>query len=128
MRYLGIDYGKKKVGLAISEGLTASPLKILEVSSLKDAINKVGSVIKAEGIELVVIGVPESGEARKIAEQFILELGKQIKVAEVEETLSSKDARDQMLNLNLSKKVRLKEDSFAAANILQNYLDLNQNV
>ncbi len=52
MRYLGVDYGLKKVGLALSEGQVASPFKILDVSGLNDAVSKISHVIKHEEIEL----------------------------------------------------------------------------
>lgn len=123
MKYLGIDYGKKKIGLAISDGEIAEPFMILESFGLKDALNKVLKVVKEEGIEEVVVGMPESGEAKKITENFVRELGKDIKVMEVEETLSSKRAQKMMVDLDVPKEKRGDEDSYAAAYILQEYLD-----
>lgn len=124
MRYLGIDYGKKKIGLAISEGLTASPLKIIDVTSLKDAVSKIIHISSLENIDVLVVGLPESGEARKLVESFSKETQKEgLKIEMVEETLSSKRALDNMINLNLSKKSRGKEDAYSAALILQEYLD-----
>ena len=64
MRYLGVDYGLKKAGLAISEGQVASPLKVLDISSLKDAVSKITQVINKEEINRVVIGVPDSGRLK----------------------------------------------------------------
>lgn len=128
MRYLGLDYGLKKVGLAISEGQIASPLKVLEISGLKDAVNKISSVIDKEGIDRVVIGVPDSGQAKNAVKKFITELKLNLKnelvsVIEADETLSSQSAQDLMLNLNLSQEARKKEDAYAAVIILQNFLD-----
>lgn len=123
MKYLGIDYGKNKVGLAISEGLTASPLKILEISGLKDALSKVYSILKQEKIEEVVIGVPESGQSYSLVKKFTKELEKVITVKEVEETLTSHDALEKMIKLGLKKSKRRQEDSYAAVIILQNYLN-----
>ncbi len=114
MKYLGVDYGKSKVGLAISEGTLADPLTIVAVSGLNDALSKIKRVIRDEAIDIVVIGVPESGEALKITRSFIKELSKEASVIEADETLSTQDA----LKIN-----RKKEDSLAAAIILQNYLD-----
>jgi putative transcription antitermination factor YqgF len=123
MRYLGIDYGKRKIGLSISEGLTASPLKVLEVSSLKDALNKVESILKIEEIDQVIIGISESGESLKITNDFISELRKKTEVIEVEETLSSKQALEQMIEMGTSRKTREKEDAYSATIILQTFLD-----
>lgn len=128
MRYLGIDYGLKKVGLSISEGQIASPLKVLEVTSLNDAVAKVLQVINKEEIDRVVIGVPESGQAKNIVKKFITKLksdlaGKQVSVIEADETLSSSSAKDLMIDLNLSQESRKKEDAYSASLILQNFLD-----
>lgn len=128
MRYLGLDYGLKKVGLALSEGQIASPLKVLEISSLKDAVNKISSIIDKEEIDRVVIGVPDSGQAKNAVKKFISELKINLKnelvsVIEADETLSSQSAQDLMINLDLSKEARKKEDAYAAVIILQNFLD-----
>ncbi len=126
MRYLGVDYGKKKMGLAISEGVLASPLKVTGIRSLKDALVKTHQIVKQEGVEKVVVGIPESGEAMKIAKEFSGQLKKSligIEVIEVEETLSSQAAKQQMVDLNISQKKRQKEDAYAACLILQDYID-----
>lgn len=128
MNYLGVDYGKKKVGLAMSEGQVASPLKVLEVTSLKDAVNKVSQVIKKEEINRVVVGVPEGGEAKSITRKFLNELKNSYKkevveIIEYEETLTSADAKRLMIDLNLSRKRRKNEDAYSASIILQNFLN-----
>lgn len=128
MRYLGIDYGLKKNGLALSEGQIASPFKVLEINGLNDAINKILQVVKSEEIDRVVIGVPESGEAKSAVKKFISKLKEslketQVSVIEADETLSSVSAKDLMIDLGLSEKSRQKEDAYSAAIILQNFLD-----
>lgn len=126
MKYLGIDYGKKKIGLALSEGELASAWRVIEVSGLKDILTKMIQIIKAEKVEVVIVGKPESGEAKNLVVKFIDEFKKrfpQIPIAQVEETLSTNQAKEMMLKLNFSQKARAKEDAFAAAAILQDYLD-----
>lgn len=128
MRYLGVDYGLKKMGLAISEGQLASPLKVLEISSLSDAVSKITHVIKSENIDRVVVGVPESGEAKSIAKKFINKLKEDLKsetvsVIEADETLSSTSAKELMIELGMGEKSRQKEDAYSAVIILQNFLD-----
>ena len=128
MRYLGVDYGLKKVGLAISEGQIASPLKVLDISSLNDAISKITSIIKKQEIERVIVGVPESGEAKSAVRKFISKLKtnletKNVSIIEADETLSSAGAKDLMIDLGLSKSAREKEDAYSAVIILQNFLD-----
>lgn len=128
MRYLGIDYGLKKVGLALSEGQIASPLKVVDINSLADAVNKITHTIKSEGIDRVVIGVAESGEARSAVKKFISKLksdykDQQVSIIEADETLSSAAAKDLMIDLGVGEKARQKEDAYSATIILQNFLD-----
>lgn len=122
MRYLGIDYGLKKIGLAISEGEVASPLKIVEVGSLKDALVKIEKVIDEENIDKVIIGMPEGKSAGKVR-GFVNKLGKNISVEVADETLTSKNASKLMIALGVGKKNRRFEDAYSAALILQNYLE-----
>lgn len=123
MKYLGVDYGKRKIGLSISEGLVATPLKVLEVASLKDALDKVMAVVKKEEIDELVIGVPEGGESQKLTRDFISKICKYVKVVESEETLSSKKALELMIQSGVKKIDREREDAYSAAIILQNFLD-----
>lgn len=122
MKYLGIDYGLKKIGLAVSDGQIASIYSVLQINSLKDAVSKLRDILAKEEIGIVVVGVAESGESRKIAKDFIKELRKyEIEVVEVDETLSTSDAQGLMRNLGI--KDKKKEDAYSAALILQNFLD-----
>lgn len=128
MRYLGVDYGLRKIGLAISEGQIASPLRVLKISGLSDAISKILQVINKEEIERVVIGVPDSGESKKAVKKFITKLKTDLKdrpvsVIETDETLSSSSAKELMIDLGLGEKQRQKEDAYSAVIILQNFLD-----
>jgi putative transcription antitermination factor YqgF len=126
MKYLGIDYGKRKVGLAISEGMTASPLTIIDSSSLVDALQKVKLVIERQEIECVVVGLAESGESRSMTEKFINELKKEIRVEVFEETLSSHLADERMRTFGVKKDGRANNDAFAAAIILEDYLTMRK--
>ena len=123
MRYLGVDYGLKKIGLAISEGSLASLYGVLDTQSLEEALNKIRGVIKKEEIERLVIGIPESGENKKGVYSFIRRIKNEVEVIEVEETLSSVKALELMKELGVSKKERQREDAYAAVLILQNFLD-----
>jgi putative transcription antitermination factor YqgF len=121
MKYLGVDYGKRKIGLSISEGLTATPLKVIKVKGLEDAISKISSVIRSEKADEMIIGVPESGEARSVVKKFIERICKIIRVVEADETLTTIDAISLIKELKKNKKM---EDAYAATLILQNYLDI----
>jgi putative transcription antitermination factor YqgF len=123
MKYLGIDYGKRKIGLAISEGLTASPLSIIESSGLEDALQKVRVFLAKEGVDKVVVGLAESGESRNMTQKFINRLKEEIEVIEVEETLSSKLADEKMRIADVKRSKIKTNDAVAAVIILEEYLD-----
>lgn len=127
MKYLGIDYGKSKVGLSTSEGQIASPYKVLMIKSLEDAISQIKKVIEIEEINRVVVGIPE-GATGKMVKRFTGVLKRElsenrVEVIETDETLSSVDARKMMIDLNISKKERKKEDAYSAMLILQRFLN-----
>jgi putative holliday junction resolvase len=123
MKYLGVDFGMKRIGLAISEGQLASPLKIIVVFSLNDAILKIKKEVKVNNIDKIVVGLPE-GETGKAAEKFINGLKREkLEVEVADETLSTQDATKLLVEMGLSKKRRAETDAYAAAAILQNYLD-----
>jgi len=56
MKIIGIDYGKKRIGIAISDEDTnfAFPKKVLENNS--DVINEIKNIIETEGVSKIVLG------------------------------------------------------------------------
>lgn len=123
MKYLGVDFGLKRVGLATSEGQIASPLKVIDVKNFKDAVSKIEQVVKNENCEKVVVGLPE-GKMGQTVKGFINALRKKgLEVVDTDETLSTHKAISQMVELNIPKGKRQINDAYSAAIILQNYLD-----
>lgn len=123
MKYLGIDFGLKRVGLAISEGELASPWKILEVRNFTSAVEQVLEIIKREKFDKIVVGLPE-GKMGKNVIGFMSALNKAgVNVETCDETLSSQKAREVMIKQGIPQKKRHFEDAYSAAEILQNYLD-----
>lgn len=123
MKYLGIDFGLRRIGLAISEGELASPWQILEVKSFSDAVEKTSKVIKEGEFEKIVVGLPE-GKMGKNVVGFVNRLKKGgFEVETMDETLSSKIAREVMIEQGAGQKKRRHEDAYSAAQILQEYLD-----
>lgn len=126
MKILGIDYGSKRIGLAVSdESLTLA--RELGVFSPKDFFITLPKVIADNDISLIVVGLPLNmsggdSETTKTAREFaskVKELsGKEIIL--VDERLSSSMAS----NLPGGNK---DIDSLAAQIILQNYLDSQKN-
>lgn len=123
MKYLGIDFGLRRIGLAISEGQFASPWQILEIKGFPDAIGKITKIIKEGGFQKTVVGLPE-GKMGKNVVGFVNALKKRgFEVETFEETLSSKRALEAMIDQGIQQKNRRHEDAYSAAEILQNYLD-----
>lgn len=123
MKYLGVDWGLKRIGLSISEGELASPYKTLQVKSLDNALSQLIGVLQSENIEQVVIGKPEGGMGRRVESVIkrLKNLG--VNVIAADETLSSKLARQELLNLGVSQKKRANDNELSAAIILQRFLD-----
>jgi len=126
MRYLGVDFGLSRIGLAQSQGNIASPLKTIEVKGFQDAQEKVKALVVSEGFDKIIIGLPE-GKMGQTVLGFIKALRKAgIDVETADETLSSQRAVAQMIKLNIPKAKRRVSDAYSAAIILQNYLDLSK--
>jgi putative transcription antitermination factor YqgF len=123
MKYLGVDWGLKKIGLALSEGNLASPFGSLKIQSLQEGIEKIKKIIKDHGIEMVVIGKP-GGESGKWVEKAIKLLEDlKVSVIRADETLSTYKAKNLMIEMGVGQKKRRDEDTIAAVIILQRYLD-----
>lgn len=123
MKYLGIDYGTKRVGVAVSsaDGTIAFPKTVL--ANDEHLINGLAGVVAAEGVDAIVIGEPKTLEGHdnplvEKTEQFITLLERQfnVPVHREREAFSSVEA------------ARFappgeKYDDAAAAIILQRFLD-----
>lgn len=123
---LGIDLGKKTTGLAISSGQLVSPYKTITHKSTIEAINKISTICQEESINKIIIGYVE-GKIKKYFENFAQKLKQhnpQTDVVLWDETLTSRQATESMIKLDISKnKRRQKIHEIAACIILQSYLD-----
>lgn len=125
MTILGVDYGRAKIGLAITEGNVAQPWAVVRVSSQNDALEKITGVAKTEGVARIVVGISEEGMGKE-QEEFARALEKRIgtPVIRWDETLSTQDAKARALEAGIPRDRRKKlEDAFAASIVLQSYLD-----
>lgn len=123
MKYLGVDFGLRRVGMATSEGILASPLHTIEVRNLQDAVQKVSQLAKDQAFTKIVVGLPE-GKMGQTVLRFVKALKKMgFEVETEDEILSSQRAIQEMIELGIPKKARRVNDAQAAAIILQNYLD-----
>lgn len=122
---IGIDFGRRSVGIATSTGEFALPERVLSVSGFSDALNQVSTLLNHYAAVEIVLGLPE-GPLRAIVERFGHALGKQtgVPVHLFDETLSSVEAQRKLLASQRKQTFRKRmHDAAAAAVILQSYLD-----
>ncbi|MDD2785947.1 MAG: Holliday junction resolvase RuvX [Patescibacteria group bacterium] len=129
MRLLGIDYGSKKIGVAMGDTETriASPWTIIENNGHGEVIKQIKFICEREGVERVVLGIPKmlrdtSGENEQIRSirRFADDLRKEnIPVDEADEMMTSVQAQ-YYLHQTGSK---AQDDDVAASIMLQSHLD-----
>ena len=139
MRVLGIDYGARRIGLALSDATAtlASPWRMLqrppsEAETLRMLIAAISALQDdADGLEAVVVGWPRrldgsATDQTAIVETFARSLKSQIAVPVVlqDERLSSTEAESRLARREKDWRKRKQQlDAAAAAVILQDYLD-----
>lgn len=136
MRIIGLDYGTKTVGVAVSDALmiTAQPLETIERKSankLRQTLARIESIIEEYQAERIVLGYPKNmnntiGERAEAAEQFKEDLERRtgLEVILWDERLSTVEAERILMDTGVRRENRKQYvDKMAAAVILQNYLD-----
>jgi putative Holliday junction resolvase len=135
-RILGIDFGRSRIGIAISDelGLLAHPLKTIAAG--KNALGRIAEIVRDKKIDNVVVGTPRNmdgtfgtaaGETSKFVEQ--LRAAIPCKVSTWDERLTTVAANRALREAG--KKTRATRgyvDQVAAQMILQGYLDRQQEV
>ncbi len=137
-RILALDYGRKCIGLALSDelALTAQPLMILTRKNRRDDLARLRSICAKHGVARILVGHPlhitgEAGEMADEAAAFAARIGKDLKI-EVEladERLTSWEAQQtvsESRNSSRRKKNSGRLDDVAAAILLREYLDRNR--
>lgn len=131
VRILGVDFGRRKIGLALSDPLgMAHPLGTEKVTGLHNTVETILTVVKEKEVSEVVLGYPlkQDGTVGEIALEVekLAELLKKegLKVILLDERFSSERAI-RSLHLMGKKKGKSKGDidTMAAALLLQEYLD-----
>ncbi len=132
-RLLGIDYGQRRIGLALSDPsqFLSSTYKTIENKKSKTALKEISDIAVSQNISAIVIGLPlhmngSVGERAQQVIQFQVDLAKQIDVPYFfwDERWSTASAEKSMLETGKSpSRNRDKIDQVAAAFILQSFLD-----
>ena len=138
MKYLGIDYGTKRIGLSLSdeEGLLARPFRVLNNS--EKVAQEIKNLVESEAVDTIVVGksLNQDGEANaleKEIQEFIgtLTMATFLPIERVNESFSSFEAHGregkESRSARQSKKAKATDlDAKAAAVILQRFLDANK--
>jgi len=134
MRYLGLDIGDKRIGIAISDpiGIVATPLEVYNCIGPKKDFKYIKEIVEENNIEVVIIGLPRNmdgseGERAQISREFAEKLSRRInsQIIMHDERLTTISAERMLIEADVSRQKRKKViDKLAAQLILQNYLDL----
>ncbi len=131
-RVLALDYGTKRIGVALSDelGWTAQPLETLNRRTLDQDIAHIASLVETYGVRQVLLGFPlqldgREGPAIQAMREFHtrLEEGVTVPVILWDERLTTKAAEDLLIAADVSRKKRKGVvDRIAASILLQSYL------
>jgi putative Holliday junction resolvase len=129
MRVLGIDYGSKRVGLALgdTESCLASPWGVIPNEGFDRLADRISEIADRDEAELIVVGIPrplsdpeaKNQQVREVMEFVDVLRTAGISVQTADEALTSKLAATQAREAGIKEK----RDDLAAAAILQGWLD-----
>lgn len=127
MKYFGVDFGRRKIGLAVGEDTTRIAVPFGLLPGGDDAAFRLSEFAKSEGAEAFVVGLPIPTEAHQSEEQlertvaFMNELAdlSGLPIFVVDEQFTSAEARRVQKEYGAT----AEEDALAAMLILQAYLD-----
>lgn len=139
MRIMGLDYGTKTVGVAISDDMmiTAQPVETIvreRANKLRKTYQRIEELISQNDVEKIVIGKPlnmngTEGEMVQLMRDFSRELSRRtgLEIIEVDERLTTSEADRILKETGVAISGRKEHiDKMAAAIILQTYLDMNK--
>ena len=131
MPVVGVDFGRKRIGLAITDGKVAYPLGIMERRSLKHDLEAIRSRLAERAVSLIVVGLPLSMDgtegpsaraARTFADHLCAATG--LPVEMFDERLTSFEAEERLREASSSRaSKKAGRDAVAAAIILEGWLE-----
>ncbi|WP_456378233.1 Holliday junction resolvase RuvX [Lutibacter sp.] len=135
-RILGLDYGTKRIGIAVTDELQIIASGLTTVST-KNIFSFLTEYLKNENVVLFVVGEPKQmnntvSESEQFIKPFIVKLSQtfpKIPIKRVDERFTSKIAFQSLLDTGLKKKHRQNKaliDEVSATIILQSYLQQNE--
>ncbi len=136
-KWLGIDYGERRIGLSITDELLimARPYRVID-SLIEEPLSTISEIVKRENVCLIVIGNPIhlSGKESELSikvKEFMEKLRRMIpdkvKIVLYDERFTSKMAERMLANRGVDLRKSKKEiDLYAATFLLQEYLDYHK--
>lgn len=133
MRILALDYGTRRVGIAISDelGLLARPLGFLPAQPFETFVQRLQALLEQHRVKRVLVGIPRNmdgsyGPAAETVRNWMSRLQQSLAIPLVpwDERLTTVQAHRMLYEAGLAgRKHRGRIDSSAAAILLQSYLD-----
>jgi putative Holliday junction resolvase len=133
LRKLAIDYGKKRIGLAIGDFVTrvAVPLDTMYSHGIRNDVDCIASIVQSREIDTLVIGMPlnmDGSQGRRAKDTLffgnVLQRVLNIEVVYIDERLSSIEASSRLSDANINvRDQRRMIDQVSAQIILQEYID-----
>lgn len=132
MRYLAIDYGAKRTGLAVGDDVTgqAGPVDVIVAGDEQAVVSGVVRALEEHEVDALVLGVPynmdgtmgpAAGKSLHLAEVLGQRTGLVVHLAD--ERLTTYEADDLMRGSGLTRKQKkARRDAIAAASILRGFL------
>ena len=137
MRILGLDFGEKRIGVAITDplGITAQGIDVITYTTSDEAFGRIEVICRSYGVEKIVVGNPlnmngTKGAAAENALLFTNRLKRLLNrpVVLIDERLTSVSAEKTLIAGGVNRKNRREvRDKLAAALILELYMSLQQN-
>jgi len=134
-RLLAVDYGEKRIGLALSDPMRifAKPLKTIPNNSLEEIVELLKTVISEKQVGKLIVGIPwslEGTETAKTAEtkEFLAQLSDRLDIPVVgwDERYTTDDANELLKEMGMDwKKARSVIDAMAACLILKRFMERN---
>ncbi len=131
MSFIGLDLGRKRVGVALSHGVVAEAVKTLpyDERNTTEFIKAIKDIIREQRVKTIVVGLPlgkngkdtdQSIWTQRQVEDHLVPLG--LKIEFVEESFSTSSASDLLESKNRKALI----DSYSAKIILEQFLNENR--
>lgn len=132
-RILGIDYGTRRIGLAVSDPMRIIAQSLTTIKNDSRIFDHIQQTLEQYDVELIIVGMPYNlkgvrGEKALEVERFLSDLRERfaVEILEWDERFTTKVAHRTMIDMGTKKTQRQQKgraDAIAASLILQSYLD-----